>query len=237
MEEKNLEKALDIFTALLTGQELSAKNPETKELYDEFYGNAACYDITMKLMKKLNLSVYEYNDGIYMTAGEGNRVFGYTNEDMKRMLSLRLNRELYMVYFIMYNVLLLFYKDSAQYQVREYVKTEEILEQVGNYLSAILKDLSVYTMTDLEEESFKTIALLWDELPPVTADERSKASRASKAGYVKLSMNFLVSQKLFVAAGERYYPTDRMKALCENYFEDARGKLYSVLGGENSAQH
>ncbi len=237
MDEKNMEKALDIFTALLTGQELSAKNPETKELYEEFYGNAACYDITMKLMKKLNLSLYEFNDGIYMTAGDGNRVFGYTNEDMKRMLGLRVNRELYLVYFIIYNILLLFYRDSAQYQVREYTRQEEVIEQVNTNLASILKDLSVYSMSDMEQESFKTVALLWDELPLVTADERSKASRASKTGYIKLAVNFLVSQKLFVAVSERYYPTDRFRALAENYFEDNRGKLYNVLGGEANAQY
>ena len=156
---------------------------------------------------------------------------------MKRLLGLKLNRELYMVYFIIYNVILMFYKDSAQYQVREYVRFEEVTEQVSAHLANILKDLSVYSMSDMEEDSFKTIALLWDELPLVSADEKTKASRASKTGYAKIAMNFMVSQRLFAVASERYYPTDRLRALCENYFEDQRGKLYSVLGGETGAQH
>ena len=119
---KSLDKALDIYAALITGQDISRSNPETRELYEEFYSNSAVYDITTKLLKKLNLSVYEYEESIYITAGEGNRIFGYTNDDMKRQLGLRLNKELYMVYFIMYNTLLLFYQDSATYQVKEYVK-------------------------------------------------------------------------------------------------------------------
>lgn len=237
MEERSLDKALDIYSALITGQEVSRSNPDTRDMYEDYYSNSAVYDITTKLMKKLNLNIYEYNESIYVTAGEGNRVFGYTNDDMKRHLGLRLNKELYMVYFIMYNALLLFYQDSASYQVKEYIKPEDIMEQVGTYLSAITSDISVYAMDELEEESFKAIALLWDELPVVTSDERDKnrASRASRMGYTKLTFNFLVEQKLFVPVEDRYYPTDRFKAIVENYFEEYKGKIYKVLGGEADA--
>ena len=237
MEERSLDKALDIYSALITGQEVSRSNQDTREMYEEYYSNSAVYDITNRLVKKLNLNIYEYNESIYVTAGEGNRVFGYTNEDMKRQLGLRLNKELYMVYFIMYNALLSFYQDSASYQVKEYVKLEEIMEGVSSYLMAITKDLSVYSMEDLEAESFKTIALLWDELPAVTSDDKDKnrASRASRTGYVKLTFNFLIAQKLFVEVEDRYYPTDRFKALVENYFEEYKGRIYKALGGEVDA--
>lgn len=237
MEQRNLEKALDIYAALITGQEIARSNPDTRDLYEEFYANAAVYDIVTKMMKKLNLNLYEYQDAIYLTAGEGNRVFGYTNDDMKRILGLRLNRELYMVYFIMYNFLLLFYQDSASYQVKEYVRLEDILEQVTTYLASITKDLSVYSMSDVEADSFKSLALLWDELPLVTSDEKDKnrASRASRTGYVKLTFNFLQEQKLFITVEDRYYPTDRFHAIVENYFEEYKGKIYKVLGGEANA--
>lgn len=237
MEERSLDKALDIYAALITGKEISRSNPDTRDMYEEYYTNSAVYDITTKLVKKLNLDIYEYNDAIYVTAGEGNRIFGYTNDDMKRQLGLRLNKELYMVYFIMYNILLSFYQDSASYQVKEYAKLEDILEQISTYLSAITSDLSVYSMDELEEDSFKTIALLWDELPVVTSDEKDKnrASRASRTGYVKLTFNFLMEQKLFVSVEDRYYPTDRFKAVVENYFEEYKGRIYKVLGGEVDA--
>lgn len=237
MEERSLDKALDIYAALITGKEISRSNPDTRDMYEEFYTNSAVYDITTKLVKKLNLDIYEYNDAIYVTAGEGNRIFGYTNDDMKRQLGLRLNKELYMVYFIMYNILLSFYQDSASYQVKEYVKLEDILEQISTYLSAITSDLSIYSMDELEEDSFKAIALLWDELPVVTSDEKDKnrASRASRTGYVKLTFNFLMEQKLFVSVEDRYYPTDRFKAVVENYFEEYKGRIYKVLGGEVDA--
>lgn len=237
MEERSLEKALDIYSALITGQEVSRSNADTRELYEEYYSNQAVYDITNRLMKKLNLSVYEYEDSIYVTAGDGNRIFGYTNDDMKKLLGLRLNKELYMVYFIMYNALLFFYQDSASYQIKEYVKLEDMLEQVSSYLSRITSDLSVYSMDELSQDSFKTIALLWDEIPTVTSDDKDKnrASRASRVGYIKLTFNFLVAQKLFVEVEDRFYPTKRFKAVAENYFEEYKGKIYKILGGEEDA--
>ena len=237
MEEKSLEKALDIYSTLITGQEVSRSNADTRELYEEYYGNQAVYDITNRLMKKLNLNVYEYEDSIYITAGDGNRIFGYTNDDMKRLLGLRVNKELYMVYFIMYNALLSFYQDSASFQVKEYVRLSDMLVQVSSYLSRITSDLSVYSMSELEEDSFKTIALLWDELPAVTSDDKDKnrASRASRVGYIKLTFNFLVAQKLFVEVEDRYYPTKRFKAIAENYFEEYKGRIYKALGGEADA--
>lgn len=142
-----------------------------------------------------------------------------------------------MVYFIMYNALLSFYQDSASFQVKEYVKLSDMLEQVSSYLSRITSDLSVYSMNELEEDSFKTIALLWDELPAVTSDDKDKnrASRASRIGYIKLTFNFLVAQKLFVEVEDRYYPTKRFKAIAENYFEEYKGRIYKALGGEADA--
>ena len=66
MEQRNLEKALDVYAALITGQEISRSNPDTRDLYEEFYANAAVYDIVTKMMKKLNLNLYEYQDAVYL---------------------------------------------------------------------------------------------------------------------------------------------------------------------------
>lgn len=235
MESKNLDKAIEIYSKLISGEEICKKHTENGPLYDEFYGNAEVYDIVMNIMKKMNLSLYEYNDSLYITAGEGNRVFGYTNDDMKKLLGLRLNKELYLCYFIMYMTLLYFYKDSSSYQFREYAKSENIIDETSKYLADITKRLDVFSTDEVEQDSFKAIALLWDELPAVTGNQDgdgARASKASRAGYVKLVFNFMSAQRLFVENADRYYPTDRMKALSENYFEEYRGRLYQLLGGE-----
>ncbi len=237
MDIRNLDKALDIYSQLIMGEEVKKGSKENGHLYEEYFQNAEVYEIVGKILKKLNLTIYEYQDALYITAGEGNHVFGYTNDELKRMMGLRYNKELYLCYYIIYQVLLAFYNDSAAYQFQEFVKLETIVDEVTKSLTDILKDLSIYSLDEVEENSFKTVALLWDELPSVTGEDKDKvrASRASKAGIVKLTFNFLLSQDLFVEVEERYYPTGRFKALVENYFEDYRGRLYEVLGGVQDA--
>ena len=50
-------------------------------------------------------------------------------------------------------------------------------------------------------------------------------------GYVKLTMNLLQEEKLFISSEDRFYPTDRFRALAEGYFEDSKGRIYQLLAG------
>ena len=96
MDSRNLDKAIEIYARLIQGETIAKASRENSALYEDYYGNAEVYEIVGNLLKKLNLSIYEYNEALYITPGEGNRVFGYTNDDMKRILGLRLNKELFL---------------------------------------------------------------------------------------------------------------------------------------------
>lgn len=241
MDMKNVEKAADIYAKLITGEEIK-RGGTNGNLYDDYYGNAEVYEIVGVLLKKLNLNLYEYKESLFLSAGEGNRVFGYSNEELKKVMGLRYNRELYLCYFIMYEILLTFYSDSASYQFKEYIKLEQIMEEVTKALLVFTKDIAVYDMGNEHQESFQGVALLWDELPASTGEERDevRASKASKAGFVKLTFNFLVGEQLFIEVNKRYYPTERFKAIVEHYFEEYRGQIYEALNTiteEQDAEH
>lgn len=230
MEMKNLEKAMDIYAKLITGEDIK-RGGANGSLYDDYYGNAEVYEIVGIILKKLNLNIYEYKESLFLSAGEGNRIFGYTNEELKKTMGLRYNKELYLSYFIMYEILLSFYSDSASYQFKEYVKLEDVITEVTKALSVFTKDIAIYDMEEENQESFQAIALLWDELPASTGENQDeiKASRASKASFVKLTFNFLVNESLFVEVNKRYYPTERFQAIVEHYFEEYRGQIYDSL--------
>ena len=57
------------------------------------------------------------------------RCFGYTNEELRNKLGLRVNRELYLVYFIIYNIITEFYTDSASTTYAEFVRVEDIVKK------------------------------------------------------------------------------------------------------------
>lgn len=230
MEMKNLEKAMDLYAKLVTGEEVK-RGGANGNLYDDYYGNAEVYEIVGMMLKKLNLNLYEYKESLFLSAGEGNRIFGYTNEELKKSMGLRYNRELYLCYFIMYEILLSFYSDSASYQFKEYIKIEDVIAEVTKALSVFTKDIAVYDIDEENQESFRSVALLWDELPASTAEnqEEIKASRASKASFVKLTFNFLMNENLFLEVSKRYYPTERFQAIVEHYFEEYRGQIYDRM--------
>ena len=92
-------------------------------------------------------------------------------------------------------------------------------------------------LDEVEENSFKQIALTWDELPVTTVEDQTgaRAARNSKSGMVKLVLNFCVAQELLVESQDRYYPADRFRSLIENYFDDYRGRFAELMNGGRDA--
>lgn len=227
MDDRNLDKALELISDLIQGEE----NPV---LLEEYRSNSEIYRLTYQIAEKLGLSIYEYQNRLYMTSGERNRVFGFTNEEIKKTIGVRLNRELYLCYYIIFAIVKKFYQDSATYSYMEYVKLDDIIRAVDQGLAAVISKIEVLVLSEIEENSFRTLALMWEDLPMITTEEAAvrRAARNSKIGYVKMVVNFMVSQKLLLEAEERYYPTERFRALIENYYTEHQGRLYELLNGK-----
>ena len=232
MDRKSLDKAMEIFAGLITGERISKQ--ENSDLYEAWAGESAVYEILDSVLAKSNLRLYEYGDTLYVTAGDQNRVFGYTNEELKRAIGLRLNRELYLAYFIIYNIMTLFYESTARESSLSCVRSETVIGAVTAMLSDVLAKGGAVYEDETEEKSFKTLALMWDGLPLVTDNEdlsSLKAARGSRTGFVKLVFNFLISQDLFIESAGQYYITDRMRALVMNYYDSCKGRLYEITAG------
>ena len=232
MENRNLDKALDIVSKLITGENVSERG-ENAALYQEYNNNAEVYDIVHMSLKKLNLNIYEYNNGLYVSAGDNNRVFGYSNEELRNVLGLRVNKELYLAYFIIYNIITEVYSDTMSSTYAEFIRLEDIIKNVDKTTGGIVDKSAGLVLDEVEENSFKQIALTWDELPVTTVEDQTgaRAARNSKSGMVKLVLNFCVAQELLVESQDRYYPTDRFRSLIENYFDDYRGRFAELMNG------
>lgn len=229
MEERNLDRAMDIVSHLILGDEVSKQT--NISLYEEYHQNSQVYDIVQTIVKKMNLAIYSYQDALYVSPGENNRLFGYSNEELRKLLGLKVNKELYLCYYIIYNIVMQFYTDTTTYNYVEFVRIEDIIATVDGSIASILDPGAGLVLGDVEENSFKQIALLWNELQATSVEDQSdiRAAKNSKSGYVKLVVNFLVEQKLLTMMEGRFYPTNRMKALVENYFDQYKSHIYEVL--------
>ena len=155
---------------------------------------------------------------------------------MKREIGVRLNRELYLCYFIIYQIISIFYRNASSRTYAEYIKSESVILAVDQGLMGIVKKLRELSLEEVEENSFKEIAMVWEDMPLTqTEDAAARASRGSKTGFVKLVFNFMVSQGLLIEAEGRYYPKERLKALIENYYDAHKGRLYEIMRGEKNA--
>lgn len=235
MDNRSLEKAMELFGKLIAGEEISARTSKNVELYQEYRDHAEVANLLDTMLTQMNLKLYEYNETLFITAGNQNRVFGYTNEELRRLIGVRLNRELYLCYFIIYQIITKFYTQSGTYTYTEYVKIEDIMKAVDAGLHNVIDGMEQFRLNEIEENSFEAIANLWDELPSVANEENmgGKASRGSRYGYMKLVFNFLLSQSLFLEMEERYYITDRFRVIITRYFEEERGRLYDILTKED----
>ena len=68
MENRNLDKALDIVSKLIMGEQIS-ESKDNSQLYQEYNTNAEVYDIVHMSLKKFNLNIYEYKTAYMSVQG------------------------------------------------------------------------------------------------------------------------------------------------------------------------
>lgn len=239
MESRNIEKALEISAKLAAGETVSEQGTNAA-LYQEYSTNPEVYDMVLLSLKKMELSVYEYNNSLFAAPKAHGILFGYSNEALRRELGLRTNGELYLAYFIIYNIIMEFYTDTISATYAEFVRVEDIVRKVDDTTAGIVDKKNGFVLSEIEENSFRSLALSWDSLPAATVElSELRAAKNSKSGFVKLVCNFLVSQQLLSDNQERYYPTDRFRAVVENYFDESRGRIMELLdqSGEERDEH
>lgn len=236
MIDKALEIAIQITTKLIKGEEVS--NNVNQNLYEAYITDSDVYEYVGQLMEGFELELIDdYGDGLYVSCGITNKTFGYSNEELRKRLKINNNSELYVIYFLMYGLILQFYSDSSTPTYKTYIKRMEIVNETDILLKNIIADINTITEDEIKINSFKNIALIWDNMPILPNNEwedtnKARAGSSSKAAYVKKLMQYLKEDNLFIEDNDMFYPTNRFHALAQNYFQRKGSEIYQLLNNE-----
>jgi hypothetical protein len=216
-EKENLGIALDmLYQMLSTGSIERFAYPKHFMRYEQESEIREALDFCAE---KFGLYVCGRGDSIFLSAGVGNRVFGYTNEDIKNELGRGFkNPEMYTVFFIMNVIVSEFYKESFHDTHR--------INLPKNYLIGIV-EAKIRALSDFEDLdkisegykfNFREIKDLWDSLPNVefrddSDNEIKQKGTSSKIAIINETVMFMKKHRLVDEHNNAVYPTERFKSI------------------------
>ncbi len=242
ISEEAMNIALEIINELLQNQEIS--KIKNMALYNEYVNNTEIENITNKIAEKMGFEIYHMERTLNLCVMPENKVFGYTNEDLKnRIKQFNRNEDIYLMYFVIITLITCFYKESGFNTPRTYLRFDEFIETIHHKFENLI-------LEELEESSkkmqynFVMIKKVWERLADAK-EERVGVSKNDKISFVRLVLKFLQEEKLvFYDENTRnIYITTRFKSIVYFYFEydknnknNLMGYIYQ-LGGEEDATY
>jgi hypothetical protein len=235
--ESNTKKALEIFSLLLKGDEVN--NIKNDGLYNEYKLNSGIQNDLDEIVDIFDLSMYRNeNIGLFLVAGIDNKTFGFTNEELRAILKLKNNTELYICYFIAYTTIMFFYIQSNYRTHVSYVKALQVYLRVEEKIKAVQKDDD----NSVESKSFKALYSYWINMPPSISKDKEAFNEdevsGARIGLVNKTLRFLEQNGLFKKNNDinSYVPTPKLEAVIENYFNEREVKNVLMEMLENEIQ-
>lgn len=228
-----VKSAAKILHILIGGGEI---NRTINKEYFNLYKESGVSEYLGAMCEGMNLKLYEYKDGLYVSPGINNTVFGYSNEILKQNKFKRYqNPELHLTYFIIIVIITMFYRESDSDTYITRIKIPDILDKVEEKISS-LKTRNLSELSQKESYNFEDIVTKWDSLPLKTTREDNQLSergKDDKYALIHSICDFLEKEGLVKKDSNMntILPQNRMKAIVDGYFQDvdSRNELYELI--------
>ena len=240
--DENLDVALEIINTLIQNKEISKE--DNPLLYQNYVNSSEIGNLTDKIAEKMGVDIYRLDNTLNLCVMIDNKVFGYTNEELKRKMKLiNKNEDIYLMYFIILTIITCFYRESGLNSPRSYLNLSELLETIDIKFQSLVKE-DIEKKSKENEYNFVDIKNVWERLQDAR-EEMILGGKKDKISFVKLVLHFLEEEKLINFNEERQIitPTTRFKAIVYFYFENSKenkNKLLEYvynLGGEEDATY
>ncbi len=235
--QEQIRESNEIIAILLSGQAL------TKHQYKEYH-YALNTDYSLKELVEFSLNNYgmrllrgsHAEDSFFVTPGINNKAFGWKNEDVRKALNVKNNKEMYTCYFIMYVILVSFFKETGSIVAKDYISAGEVVERV----TAILEGIELKSIAEEEEmdESFMLIKEFWDEKKTISTEQSTTSNITTTNGTTKYhfankTLNFMERENLLREniLEATYSPTERFQAVVADFYseKDIKNELLELI--------
>jgi hypothetical protein len=150
--------------------------------------------------KEADVKIFSMGGFLYLSPGVNNRYFGYSNEQLRTLMKLANNSELYLAYFAMLCLLAQFYNsDDQALTSRQFLPLEE-LEAIMTGHVAEIQAAQAEQIEALEEElqvNLSSVASLWTELPAFNETlKHQRRGRNNRISFLLRVLSFLENEGL-----------------------------------------
>ena len=225
IQKNDFMSAQRIVGELLKKGEISSE--ENITLYEMYLTSTNIQWLVGAILESYDIELIEYNRALYITPGVDNKIFGYKNEEIKQLLGVGSNNEMYVCYFIIYCIITTLYKETTYFTYKDYITNVEVVGRVDGTLRGIVtKEQENNNQLGYDERSLIALKEFWlnlDELPPNATEEQIHKTKKTetKYFYVNKALNFLTDEEILIknTLERTYMPTDKLRGLIADYFD------------------
>ena len=152
-----------------------------KEMMKYWRTNEVREIIRTIIEKHADIRIFECENIIYILPEPDSELFGYSNDLIRKGMSLKTNTELYTAYFVILCLLSIFFNGESFINTRQFVPIAELERFISTHTKEIL-DADVESLNKAEAQTGLTlysIAAYWENLDPFDPAIKS-LSRATK---------------------------------------------------------
>ncbi|MEQ8190099.1 MAG: DUF6063 family protein [Candidatus Eremiobacterota bacterium] len=231
---ENVKLGARIFFRLIEKGEInSSDDRDLMKLID----NDDIKHILSALEEETGTIILHGRDRKYISARTDNKVFGYTNSELRKELHITDNEELYTCYFIILSILALFYRgEGYDMKYREFLEIEELYEFIDVKIDNFKQLQDLHELEEAMDMKFSSVVNKWDSL--MIHDERKKnlkKSENSRMAYISKVLKFLCDEKLLMVEDGRIIRTsEKMDSMVTVYYT-AKERKKEILDFINQA--
>ena len=229
----NIKKAFDLFYRIQKkGYFNRIDDPEDFRSIKE----ENIFEIVEFFCEEANLLLITKTENIYLIPLAGNDTLSYTNEELRNIMSLKNNTELYMVYIIIMAVIIKFY-NGEEYNI----KCRDVLNivELETYITQKIKSLKDISEEETLGINFQDTGDLW--LSMEAYDEKIKnylISNSTRIAFILRTLNFLKKEGYVgINDDKEFFTTSKFDDIILSYYPDKDRKkaiLDIIKGGDNA---